>query len=215
MQLRKLLTHAPRFQIMAKKACLRARQESGVFPPVLSELMRRRLSVCIAIITIAGLACVPILARSWLPFLSDDKPVLSRVDDKVRRAAVMWTFEPPERGAIVSSPLVAGERIYVSIIHDAGLATYGAVYCLERGTGKPIWKFDNDGRMLHMYSSPCLADGRLYVGEGMHQNFSCKLYCLDAAMGQKLWHFETAGHIESTPCVADGRVFFGAGDDGL
>jgi outer membrane protein assembly factor BamB len=43
----------------------------------------------------------------------------------------------------------------------------------------------------------------------------CKIYCLDAASGRKLWHFVTAGHIESSPCVSGGRLFFGSGDDGV
>jgi outer membrane protein assembly factor BamB len=128
---------------------------------------------------------------------------------------VVWVFYPPERGAIISTPLVAGNRVYVGAIRDAGLASYGVVYCLDQATGKEVWKFDNDGEMLHMYSSPCLADGRLYIGEGMHANHACKLYCLDAKTGQYLWHYETRSHIESTPCVVDGKVFFGAGDDGV
>ena len=128
---------------------------------------------------------------------------------------VLWTFEQVERGAIVSSPLVAGDRVYVAAIRDAGLATSGAVYCLNQDTGKIVWQFDDDWAMQQMYSSPCLADGRLYIGEGMHANHVCKFYCLDAASGQKQWQFVTAGHIESSPCVADGKVFFAAGDDGL
>jgi outer membrane protein assembly factor BamB len=147
---------------------------------------------------------------------------------------VLWTFEPPERGAVISSPLAAGDRLYVGAIRDAALHTSGAVYCLDRTTGKPVWTFDNDGEMLHMYSSPCLADasgkgvwnsaekfqtpfpaGRLYIGDGMHANFVCHLYCLDAASGNRLWQFETGGHIESSPCFADGKVYFGSGDDGI
>ena len=100
---------------------------------------------------------------------------------------VVWTFEQVERGAIVSSPLVADDRLYVGAIRDAGLSTSGAVYCLNRETGKVLWQFDDDGEMQHMYSSPCLADGRLYIGEGMHANQVCKFYCLDAASGRKLW----------------------------
>jgi outer membrane protein assembly factor BamB len=69
--------------------------------------------------------------------------------------------------------------------------------------------------MQHTYSSPCLSEGRLYVGEGMHGNEVCKLYCLDAASGRKLWHCVTGGHIESSPSVADGVVVFGSGDDGI
>jgi outer membrane protein assembly factor BamB len=128
---------------------------------------------------------------------------------------VLWTFEQAERGAIISSPLVAGDRVYVGAIRDSAFAPSGVVYCLNRATGKVVWKFDDEGAMMHMYSSPCLGDGRLYIGEGMHGNLTSKLYCLDAASGQKQWHFETAGHVESSPCLADGKVFFGAGDDGI
>jgi eukaryotic-like serine/threonine-protein kinase len=128
---------------------------------------------------------------------------------------VIWAFEAHQRGAIASSPLAAGDRLWVAAIHDTAFTNAGAVYCLDRATGKQLWRFDDGGKMQHMYSSPCLAEGRLYLGEGMHANFTCKLYCLDAASGRKQWDFEAEGHIESSPCVAGGRVFFGAGDDGI
>ncbi len=128
---------------------------------------------------------------------------------------VAWTFEAPRRGAIVSTPAIAGEHVYCAAIQDGGLFPSGAVYALDRHTGRVAWKFDDGGRMLHMFSSPCLADGRLFIGEGMHRYFVCKLYCLDAATGRKLWQFQTGGHIESTPCVAEGRVYFASGDDGM
>jgi outer membrane protein assembly factor BamB len=128
---------------------------------------------------------------------------------------VAWSFELPERDAILASPVVAGDRIFVAAVYDAGPATGGVVYCLHRESRRIVWQFDDDGRMQQIYSTPCLAGGRLYVGEGMHGGSACKLYCLDAADGRKLWDFRTAGHIESSPCVADGTVFFGAGDDGL
>jgi outer membrane protein assembly factor BamB len=128
---------------------------------------------------------------------------------------VVWTFEPPPRGGVLSSPLVAGECVYVAASHDTGLLSGGAVYCLSRDTGRPVWTFDAGGTMQQPFSSPCLAGGRLYVGEGMHRNFVCKLYCLDAATGRECWHFEAQGHVESSPCVVDGLVYFGAGDDGV
>jgi outer membrane protein assembly factor BamB len=152
-------------------------------------------------------------------FLIWDLWYRSRTADRAGKQAsavqVIWTFEPPERGAIVSSPLVTTDRIYVGIIHDAGFLPIGAVYCLDRATGKPCWKFDDEGAMQQMASSPCLTDGRLYIGEGMHQNHRCKLYCLDAVTSHKLWEFAVDSHIESSPCVALGKVFVGAGDEGL
>src|SRR5262249_10140114 len=89
-------------------------------------------------------------------------------------ARVAWTFEPRQRRAIISAPLVHDDRVFVGVIRDGALSSSGAVYCLDRGLGKVLWSFDAGGQMQHMYSSPCLADGRLYVGEGMHGNLTCK-----------------------------------------
>jgi eukaryotic-like serine/threonine-protein kinase len=127
----------------------------------------------------------------------------------------VWLFEAPERGAVLASPRVVGDRVFVPAVIDGAFAPRGVVWCLDRAGGRVVWRFDDGGAMQHGYSSPCVADGRLYVGEGMHANFACKLYCLDAATGRKQWQFETTDHIESSPCTADGRVYFGAGDDGV
>lgn len=128
---------------------------------------------------------------------------------------VAWTYEAPAAGAVISSPALDGQRVYVGVIRDFGFAPRGSVVCLDLASGTPIWSFDDDGEMIHMYSSPRLSAGRLYVGEGMHANFKCHLFALEADSGRKLWRFPASGHIESTPWIADGRVFFGAGDDGL
>ncbi|MGL4555082.1 MAG: PQQ-binding-like beta-propeller repeat protein [Gemmataceae bacterium] len=130
-------------------------------------------------------------------------------------AAVDWLFEAARPGAILSTPLPAGGRVYIAATHSTAFRNAGTVYALDAATGKPAWQFDDGGKMQHTFSTPCLAGGRLYVGEGMHANFTCKLYCLDPDTGRKHWDFTAEGHIESGPCVADGRVFFGAGDDGV
>jgi outer membrane protein assembly factor BamB len=128
---------------------------------------------------------------------------------------VVWTFEAKDRGTLASSPLVVGDRIYIGAAHSSGFTAYGALYCLDRVTGQPLWSFTDDDGMKQVFSTPCVADGRLYVGEGFHQDSACKLYCLEADTGKKLWEFPTTSHTESSPCVVNGRVFFGAGDDGV
>jgi outer membrane protein assembly factor BamB len=158
-----------------------------------------------------GIVCAVAALGGWWWFVRGDR----RPPPEPPTVRVLWAFEPPERGAIISSPLVAGDRVYVAAIRDAGPWTRGTVYCLDDATGRPLWKFGDNGDMLHTYSSPCLADGRLYLGEGMHGNHVCKFYCLDAATGAKRWHFVAGDHLESSPCVAAGAVFFGAGDDGV
>jgi outer membrane protein assembly factor BamB len=129
--------------------------------------------------------------------------------------AVAWVFEAPEPGGIVAAPWVGPDAVYVSAFHPRGLRFGGAVYALDPATGMRRWTFADDGRMLPAASAPVLAGGRLYVGEGMHGHFACRLYCLDPATGRKAWDFPTTDHIESTPTVADGVVYFGAGNDGV
>ncbi|MGH7222994.1 MAG: PQQ-binding-like beta-propeller repeat protein, partial [Gemmataceae bacterium] len=132
------------------------------------------------------------------------------------RHRVAWRFQPKvERCWMASSPVLDGERIYIGVVLPSAFKGSGAVYCVDRKTGKEIWMFNDGGDMKDVFSSSCLADGRLYIGEGFHQHSDCKLYCLDAATGKKLWVSATASHTESTPCVAAGKVYFGAGDDGL
>src|SRR5262249_21731265 len=129
--------------------------------------------------------------------------------------ARVWTFEAKEPGVFYSSPAVVGDRVYVAAAHQKGFLVYGKLYCLDRATGRQLWEFDNDEDMKQVFSTPCVADDRVYVGEGFHQDRECRLYCLDAASGKKLWEFPTGSHTESSPCAVDGKVYFGAGDDGV
>lgn len=176
----------------------------------------RRLRPWLIVAALLGLLGAVALAYVAGKGLFSAVPPASNSGNELRtQVEPAWVFEQVERGAIVSSPRIVGDRVYVGAIRDVGLSTSGVVYCLDRETGRKVWAFDDDGAMQHMFSSSCVADGRLYIGEGMHANHVCKFYCLDAATGRKLWDFETAGHIESSPCVADGWVFFGSGDDGL
>ena len=70
---------------------------------------------------------------------------------------LVWAFEPPERGGIMATPLVDGDRVYAGIIRDNAFAPRGAVYCLDRETRRVLWTFDDSQRMLPMYSSPTRA----------------------------------------------------------
>ena len=77
------------------------------------------------------------------------------------------------------------------------------------------WTFDADGAMLPTASTPFVAGQRLYVGEGMHGNFMCRLHCVDVATGTARWAFESGDHIEGGPVEAGGTLYFSAGNDGL
>ena len=121
---------------------------------------------------------------------------------------VLWKFAEGkllDQRPFVCSPAVAGSRVII------GCDNY-KVYSLDLATGKPQWTFDT---RWPVFSSPAVAKGRVYIGEGLHEHGDCKLYCLDLATGKPLWSLQTKSHTESSPTVADGRVYFGAGDDGV
>ncbi len=124
-------------------------------------------------------------------------------------------FTPQGAGFIASQPLVDGDRLFTAVAHTSAFRPFGKLYCLERSTGKVLWSFNDGGQMKQVFSSPCLADGKIYIGEGFHSDARCKLYCLDAATGKKLWDYQTESHTESSPCVSDGKVYCGAGEEGL
>src|SRR5262249_41049707 len=118
-------------------------------------------------------------------------------------------------GQVLSSPVVADNRVYLAALRQKGLELFGALYCVNATTKQLLWTFTNNGAMKPVYSTPCLADGRLYIGEGFHTDHGCTRYCLAAQSGKKLWEFPTTSHTEGAPVVANGRVYFSAGDDGV
>jgi outer membrane protein assembly factor BamB len=128
---------------------------------------------------------------------------------------VTWAFRPDLRGGADASPLLDGDRVYCAVAKDDAFRPHGVVYCLDRASGAKVWEFSDGKKMKQAFSSPALAGGRLYIGEGLHQDSNCKVYCLDAATGEKVWEHQTQSHTEATPRVLDGKVYCGAGDDGL
>jgi outer membrane protein assembly factor BamB len=97
------------------------------------------------------------------------------------------------------------------------------IYCIATdhtaggaSPGERLWRFSAGDKLKPVFSSPTVADGRLYVGEGYHQDQSCRMFCLDPRGGERpLWTLRTASHVESSPTLAEGLLYFGAGDEGL
>ncbi len=59
-----------------------------------------------------------------------------------------------------------------------------------------------------MVSSPAVSRGYVYVG-----SLDGKVYCLNAATGEKVWEFVTGDAVFSSPAVSGGNVYVGS-DDG-
>lgn len=109
-----------------------------------------------------------------------------------------WVFWRFRAGAIESSPLVVENRLY-----------FGSwdrnVYALNKKTGKQIWEFRTDDRIV---AAPAYSGGTIYIGtNGGH------LYALNAKTGRMQWRASSntrlgrREYFYATPAVAYGRVY--------
>jgi outer membrane protein assembly factor BamB len=86
--------------------------------------------------------------------------------------------------------------------HDVSHAGYSA--SKAPSTNNTIW---NDTIGSYVYSSPAVADGRVYVG-----SLSGDVDCLDALTGKSIWYRHTDSRVYSSPAVAYGKVYIGSND---
>lgn len=101
------------------------------------------------------------------------------------------------------------------------LAAYtDGVYAFDAIAGQLLWHFDDSqfGYLAGAAFAPAVVDGRVYVAAG-NRNYNNgvdgSVHTLDAASGELLWHYRTAGAQTSTPAVAGGVVYATAYDGHL
>jgi outer membrane protein assembly factor BamB len=124
--------------------------------------------------------------------------------------AEAWRYAPPGFRATFSSPAVAEGCVVVGEgLHDT---TDARVTCLDLA-GRLRWELRTKS---HVETSPCIAEGRVYVGAG-----DDGLYCIELKPGpggqpQVAWHLEGERYrdCESGPIVHEGVVYFGLGEEG-
>jgi outer membrane protein assembly factor BamB len=130
------------------------------------------------------------------------------------RLKPQWSYRP-EDAMFLSSPAVAGRRVFAAGC-QTDLAGYtGLLACLDSETGKPLWQITQAaGEDLRpFFSSPALtSDGKyLVIGQGLHSDRDCSLLCFDAATGQLHWAVKTPLHVESSPAILGNMAVVGAG----
>ncbi len=125
-----------------------------------------------------------------------------------------WVFKAKGRKTVqfLSSPTIVGNRLYIGSLQGAVFSVSGATYCIDTDTQEVVWRHDSE---IPIVSSPAVVAGRVYIGEGFHEDSGCRLRCLDAKTGDPIWSFTTASHVESTPFITQGRLYFTGGADGI
>ena len=192
--------------------------QAGTEPPVRLSLSGE--SVALGVLVVCGLVTVlnsgPAAIQSAANAETGDAEVsfLPRfVGEPVAIEAYEVEKNAPEFGRVWSNVVLDGDRLYFGV--DSG-GKNGRVLGVNRNTGKIEWSIDAPG-MKTVFCTPTVAGGRVYRGEGEHEDKGCRLFCANVSDGNSPWKepFKTTSHTEGAPAVANGKVYFPAGDDGL
>lgn len=143
-----------------------------------------------------------------------------------RDGSVVWSFNAGALRVdaceltfgIDSTAALSGGKLYFG----TGLAE---LIALNAGDGQVIWRsqLGDPQKAFHIYGSPTVFDGKIYIGLASHCVFPCiggRLVCVDANDGRVLWSYATApdgslgGAVWSSVAVDAGRrmVYVGTGN---
>ena len=117
----------------------------------------------------------------------------------------VWGFQVSQ-GPLNASVVVDGTRVYASHNREnTDTTVMGRVVCID-GTGRgditkthELWRVDG---IEAGYSSPAIADGRLYVVDS-----SANLHCLNGETGEVHWTHSLGTVGKGSPVVADGKIY--------
>ena len=110
--------------------------------------------------------------------------------------AMVWSYQP-KSFPYFSSPAVTNKSVLIGG-RDKGL------HCINRVSGKPIWRFSARGRID---SSPVVSGDKVVFG-----SMDGKLYLVSLDSGREVVSYEIGEPISSTPAVVAGKVIVGCED---
>ncbi len=171
-------------------------------------------SVGLAVLFLCGMSTI---LQSGTSGFTASETVSGDADAIGPRLVDVKVFEVKKATQVMSGITIGGDRLYFGAQYTKASSQDGFVVCMDRETGEVKWKIGDDDEMLPVFCTPNIADGKIYCGEGLHENKGCRMFCLNAVDGKPAWDkpFKTTSHTEGSPAVAGGKVFFPAGDDGL
>lgn len=175
------------------------------------------------------------LATDWPTFRGNPERTGAghRQSGPARQPHIAWTYDPrPGKGRLMfhSTPVVSDGYLFIGALRELQTVTKGYLYCLRaksdlersygstefRETERLLWRFSAGDSAKPVFSSPAIIQGKLYFGEGYHQDRQCRLFCIDPLNPKEpVWSRLTSSHVESSPAVVGAKIFVGAGDDGV
>ncbi len=189
--------------------------------PVAGQVRESRLSVsgesvALATLVLCGLVTVLTMGNQRQSITLATGTESGDADTIGPRLISAKAFEIPKATQVLSGITTAGDRLYFGAQFERS-SREGQIVCMDRETGEVVWKFEADDDLLPVFCTPMVIDGKVYCGEGLHENKNCRMFCLNAADGTPAWAkpFQTQSHTEGKPAMIAGKIFFPAGDDGL
>jgi outer membrane protein assembly factor BamB len=172
-------------------------------------------TVALGAMLVCGAVAIALLApRTATTTTALESNSFASVASPIRLIDASIVYESSRMTDALSGVTISDGLVYFGGFRAANLGSNGAIECFDLKTGQLRWSFSEPG-LRSVFCTPAVANGRLFCGEGLHTDRNCRLLCIDAASGQKIWEFRTTSHTEGTPSIDQNRVYFSAGDDGL
>jgi outer membrane protein assembly factor BamB len=189
-------------------------------PPVLIKITRR-LSVLRRYLPLV-VFCLswPALAVADWPTHRGNAQRTGNIDGKPGPTKPKLLWHHLSQSQFVSSPAISdkGNVLYLSGLDAFNSGIFYAIATDLKAASRVLWSKNPPYLQKPAVSSPVLADGLLFFGDGMHQTDGASLYCLKADSGLPIWKFYMPGnlvHMEGAPVVDKGKVYMGAGNGGV
>jgi quinohemoprotein ethanol dehydrogenase len=146
-----------------------------------------------------------------------DEDGYSRLDringSNIARLGLAWSIDLPGEASLEATPLAVGGVLYFT-------GSYAAVYAVDGGTGKLLWKYDpqtwkfNPAKMHFSFAANrgvAYSQGRIFAAA-----LDGRLFALDAGTGKLLWSVETLSSesmqtITGAPRAFNDKVIIGNG----
>jgi len=130
---------------------------------------------------------------------------------------LVWKFKSDGYRATFSSPAVSGK--YLVVGEGLHYTRDARVFCIDieasekAREGVKLWDFRTGS---HVESSPCIADGKVFIGAGDDGMHCFQLEPGEDGGAKRLWHLEGKDYpdCETSPVYHEGKVYFGLGNGG-
>ena len=110
---------------------------------------------------------------------------------------VTWQFKADD--AVNRKVATDAKQVYFG-------ANDGTVYCLNKETGKLIWKYTVEkpvAEAFRHFSTPLVSGNKVFIGSA-----DKNLYCLDASSGELIFKYASSDWVRACPVASETNVYF-------